>query len=83
MRHTRDGRLVLIRKFATAAGVGLVLAALSTSATALAASDPGAAACQPAAGQVTATIAQTGQLGTIISTIAPINQLNQQSLFHC
>jgi len=72
----------LIRKLITAAGSGLVIAVLSASATAFA-SDPGAAACQPAAGQLTATIAQSGQLGTIISGIAPINKLNQHSLFHC
>jgi len=73
----------LIRKLATVVGAGLVIASLSASATAFAATDPGASACQPAAGQLTATIAQTGQLGTIISAIAPINGLNQQSLFNC
>jgi len=73
----------LIRKLVTAAGSGLVIAALSASATAFAASDPGASTCQPAAGQLTAAIAQTGQLGTIISGIAPINELNQESLFNC
>ena len=73
----------MIRKFATAAGTGLVIAALSASATAFAATDPGASACQPEQGQITATVGQTGQLGQIISNIAPINQLNQQSLFNC
>jgi hypothetical protein len=73
----------LIWNFAAAACAGLVLAALSTSGTALAAFDPGVAACQPAAGQQTAAVAQTGQLGTVVSGLAPINQLNQQSLFHC
>ena len=72
----------MIRKFAAAASTGLVIAALSAQAT-FAADAPGASACQPAAGQGTATVAQTGALGTIVSTIAPINQLNQQSLFNC
>ena len=72
----------LIRKFAAAASTGLVIAALSAQAT-FAADAPGASACQPAAGQGTATVAQTGVLGTIVSTLAPINELNQQSLFHC
>ena len=76
----KDGPL--IRKLITAAGSGLVIAALSASATAFAA-DPGAAACQPAAGQMTAAAAQTGLLGTIISSLAPINELNQGSLFGC
>ena len=76
---------MLVRKFATAAVVGLLIGA-TFSATALAApGDPGlgAAACQPQQGQVTAAVAQTGQLGGIISSIAPINSLNQQSLFNC
>jgi hypothetical protein len=72
----------LIRKLAIAVSTGVVIAALSVSVT-LAASDPGASGCQPAAGQLTATIAKTGQLGTIISSIAPINQLNNTSLFGC
>jgi hypothetical protein len=71
----------LLREFATCAAV--VVATLSASAPAFAATDPGASACQPAAGQLTAAIAQTGQLGAIISSIAPIDQLNQQSLFNC
>ena len=71
-----------IHKFAVSAFSGLLIATiLSTSA--LAATDPGASACQPQQGQITAAVAQTGQLGNIISQLAPINQLNQQSLFHC
>ena len=73
----------MIRKFAPAVGSGLAIAALALSSTAFAANDPGASACQPAQGQITAGVARTGQLGVIISGIAPINQLNQQSLFHC
>jgi hypothetical protein len=73
----------LVRKFATAAITGVVIAAFSVSATALAAGNEGAAACQPEQGHITAAVAQTGQLGTIISSLAPINQLNQQSLFNC
>jgi len=75
----------LIRKFSTAVATGAMFAALSTSAVALAApGDPctGAAACQPQQGQIiTATAAQSGLLGEIISGIAPINQVNQESLF--
>jgi hypothetical protein len=78
---TRRIRL-LIRKFATAASAGLLIAALSASAT-FAADAPGASGCQPAQGQITAAVAQTGALGTIISGMAPINELNQQSLFNC
>ena len=71
-----------IRRFALSAGTGIVIAALS-SVAAFAAGDPGASACQPQQGQITATVAQTGDLGTIISQLAPINELNQQSLFNC
>ena len=71
----------MIRKLITSGA--FVVAALSASAPAFAATDPGASACQPAAGQLTAAIAQTGELGAIISSIAPIDQLNQQSLFTC
>lgn len=78
----REVAFLSIRKFAISAGVGVVIAALSA-ASAFAATDPGASACQPAQGQLTATVGQTGQLGTIISQLAPINQLNQQSLFNC
>jgi hypothetical protein len=75
----------LIRKFAAAAATGALIGAMFSSA-ALAAPDApgqGAAACQPEQGQITAAVGQTGQLGTTISTIAPINELNQQSLFNC
>jgi hypothetical protein len=82
--HFSDPRIrPLIYRFATAMGTGLVIAALSASATAFAATDAGASSCQPDQGQLTAAIAQTGQLGQIISVIAPIDQLNQDSLFHC
>ena len=73
----------MLRKFAIAATTGLIIGS-SLSATALAApgdSGQGAGQCQPEQGQITATVARTGQLGTIISSIAPINELNQQSLF--
>jgi hypothetical protein len=79
----------LFRKLATAVSSGLIIAALSASATAFAATDPGASACQPAAGQLTAFIAQNGTdilgltLGEIISSMAPINEANQDSLFAC
>lgn len=73
----------MMRKLVTTSCIGVLLATLSLSGTAFADTGPGASACQPAAGQLTATIAQTGTLGTIISTIAPIAELNQQSLFHC
>jgi hypothetical protein len=85
MRHLLAGGSALIRRFATAAATGLFIgAALST--TALAApGNPGqgAARCQPEQGQITASVAQTGQLGTIISGIAPSNERNQESLFNC
>ena len=71
-----------VRTFVLSAGTGLLITALS-SAAALAATDPGASGCQPQQGQITAAVAQTGQLGQIISQLAPINQLNQQSLFNC
>lgn len=71
-----------VRAFVLSACTGLLLTALS-SAAALAAADPGASGCQPQQGQITATVAKTGQLGQIISQLAPINQLNPQSLFNC
>lgn len=76
----------MIRKFSTAVSCGVMFAALSMSAVAFAApGDPGtgAAACQPEQGEITAAVGQTGLLGEIISNLAPINQLNQQSLFNC
>jgi hypothetical protein len=71
----------LIRKFATAVTTGLVLGALSLTATALAA-DPGASDCGRAAGQETASFAQSfgPGFGQLVSVLAPINELNQQSL---
>ena len=74
----------MIRKFATAVGTGLVLGALSLSVTAFAAG-PGASDCGRAAGQETAGVAQAlgPGFGQIVSTLAPINDLNQQSLFDC
>jgi hypothetical protein len=47
---------------------------LALAAPAFADTDPGASACQPAQGQITEAVAQTGQLGTIISAIAPIKR---------
>lgn len=73
----------MVRKFAFSAITTLVVAALSLSATALAADDHGAAACQPEQGQITAAVARSGQLGVIISSLAPINELNRDSLFNC
>jgi hypothetical protein len=71
----------LIRKFATAAGAGLILGALSLSATALA-DGPGASDCGRDAGQASATFAQAlgPGFGELVSNLAPINDLNQQSL---
>ena len=74
---------MLVRKFATAATAAIVIAAFSVSTTAFAQADQGAAACQPEQGKITAGVAQTGLLGGIISSLAPINELNQQSLFNC
>ena len=75
----------MIRKFVAAAATGALISAVFSSAALAAPGNPGqgAAACQPEQGQITAAVAQTGQLGTIISNIAPINELNQQSLFNC
>jgi len=74
----------VIPKFATAFATGLVLGALSLSTTALAAG-PGASDCGRAAGHETAAVAQAlgAGFGQIVSTLAPINDLNQQSLFDC
>ncbi|MCA1648236.1 MAG: hypothetical protein LC797_23190 [Chloroflexi bacterium] len=71
------------REFGVTAVSGLILGLFSVASTVFAATDPGAAACQPEQGQMTAAIAQTGQLGAIVSSLAPINGLNQQSLFRC
>jgi len=71
-----------IRKVAVSVGAGLVIAALAAS-SAFADTGPGASGCQPQQGHITETIAQTGQLGVIISQLAPINELNQVSLFDC
>ncbi len=76
------GSLLFVRKCALSISGAAVVAALF-SASAFAAGDPGASACQPQQGQLTATIARTGQLGDIISQLAPINELNHQSLFNC
>jgi hypothetical protein len=71
----------MLRKFAAAAGAGLVLGAMSLSATALAAG-PGASDCGRAAGQETSNTAQAlgPGFGHIVSNLAPINDLNRQSL---
>lgn len=77
----------MIRKFAAAVATGAVISAMLSSVALAAPGNPGqgAAACQPQQGQITAGVAQTGQLGTIITTYVtpPINTENQQSLFHC
>jgi hypothetical protein len=76
-----------MRKFVAAVAAGVV-AVLSFAASASAA-DQGASACQPAAGQETAAIAQAvGGIGPIASAIAmsqpgAIAALNQISLFSC
>ena len=75
---------MLFRKFAAAAGTGVVLGALAFTATAFA-SDPGASPCGSAAGQFTAGVAQAmgSGFGQLVASLAPINTLNQDSLFNC
>ena len=73
----------MTRTFLRAVRTGLVLPILLGSSITFAESAKGAAACQPQQGQITATVARTGQLGAIISNLAPINDLNQESLFNC
>lgn len=76
----------MIQRLVAASSMGVLIAALSLPGTAFAGTDPGASACQPAAGQFTAAVAQTGALGTLASTIATsqpgaLAALNHESLF--
>ena len=70
-----------MQKIRAAASIGILIASLMFSTTALAANGPGASDCGRAAGHETATAAKYfGGLGTIISNMAPINEVNHASL---
>jgi hypothetical protein len=73
---------ILMHKFVAAASSGVLIAALLFSTTALAADGPGASSCGRAAGAETAAAAQAwgSGFGVVVSTLAPINDLNHQSL---
>jgi hypothetical protein len=65
-----------------AASSGALIAALMFSSTALAADGQGASSCGRAAGAETAAAARAWGpvFGVVVSTLAPINDLNHQSL---
>jgi hypothetical protein len=71
-----------MKKLLTAASSAALIAALAFSSTALAADGRGASSCGRAAGAETATAAQAwGSIfGVVVSTLAPINDLNHVSL---
>jgi hypothetical protein len=71
------------RNLVPAATSSMTVALLLAASAVFCAGDSGAAACQPEQGHITAAVAQTGQLGKIISSLAPIDELNRLSLFNC
>jgi hypothetical protein len=83
--HSSQENHPVTKKLVTA---GLILAALSLP-TAASAASPGAADCQPQAGQQTVTLAHLpgplGQLAKAVATSSPgaISEMNKQDLFDC